>query len=220
MPLEGCGSAMAGANDAELQAGQRIGAFEVTMQLSKRRTESSGKVFRGQQTARSSKVDLKVSDYSVDCEVTQVRCRGAEDPEHGRFLLRELQLLSLCREHANIVSLEDVFVMPGPAEFRSICIVTTALATDLRAVICSQAGILQDHMQWFAYGILNGLRYIHAANMVHGNLSPASVMIGRNDEVQLCDFGRPRAHEHVRRWWMEQEERCVAFCMLSQRRYA
>jgi serine/threonine protein kinase len=41
-------------------------------------------------------------------------------------------------------------------------------------------------------GVAKGLRYLHASNIVHGDLKGTNILVGDDCEPLLCDFGRSR----------------------------
>ena len=42
--------------------------------------------------------------------------------------------------------------------------------TDLHQIIQSQQQLSQEHIQYFVYQILRGLKHIHSANVIHRDL--------------------------------------------------
>ena len=47
-------------------------------------------------------------------------------------------------------------------------------------------------------GILEGLSYLHGRDIVHGDLSPRNIMVGKNGEVKILDFGVSRILQDAR----------------------
>ena len=46
--------------------------------------------------------------------------------------------------------------------------------------------------QLFLYQILRGLKYIHSANVVHRDLKPSNILVNKNCDLKICDFGLGR----------------------------
>lgn len=44
------------------------------------------------------------------------------------------------------------------------------METDLHRIIYSKQALTIDHIQYFIYQILRGLKYIHSANVLHRDL--------------------------------------------------
>ena len=49
-----------------------------------------------------------------------------------------------------------------------------------------------DHIQYFLYQILRGLKYIHSANVLHRDLKPSNLLLNANCDLKICDFGLAR----------------------------
>ena len=65
--------------------------------------------------------------------------------------------------------------------------------TDLHRVIISKQKLCIEHTQYFMYQILRALKYLHSAGVVHRDLKPANVLVNKDCELKICDFGLARA---------------------------
>uniref|UniRef100_A0A8C0PP60 mitogen-activated protein kinase n=1 Tax=Canis lupus familiaris TaxID=9615 RepID=A0A8C0PP60_CANLF len=86
--------------------------------------------------------------------------------------LREIQIL-LCFCHENVI---DVYIVQDLME------------TDLYKLRKSQQ-LSNDHVCYFLYQILRGLKYIHSANVLHQDLKPSNLLINTTCDLKICDFG-------------------------------
>lgn len=111
-------------------------------------------------------------------------------PIDGKRCLREIKLLQLLK-HDYIVGLLDILPPPAP-NFHEVYIVTEPMDADLHTVISSDQPLSDDHIQFFLYQILCALLYMHSANVVHRDLKPLNVLVNKNCDVKLCDFGLAR----------------------------
>ena len=58
-----------------------------------------------------------------------------------------------------------------------------------------------DHVCYFLYQILRGLKYIHSANVLHRDLKPSNLLLNTTCDLKICDFGLARVadpdHDHT-----------------------
>jgi len=47
----------------------------------------------------------------------------------------------------------------------------------------------EEHFQFFLYQILRGLKYVHAAGIIHRDIRPRTLLVNANCDLKLCDFG-------------------------------
>jgi|Transcript_78805 serine/threonine protein kinase len=132
----------------------------------------------------------------------------------GKRILREVKLLRSFR-HDNIICILDMYPPESP-DFDDIYIVTDLMETDLHRVIYSKQLLNDEHHQYFSYQILRGLLYLHSANVVHRDLKPSNILVNKNCDLKICDFGLARGfgnHEDdptltdyvVTRWYRAPE---------------
>lgn len=122
--------------------------------------------------------------------------------EHQTFCqrtLREIKILTRFR-HENIINIQDIIRTASVNEMRDIYLVEEKLDADLHRVIRSQT-LSGDHVCYFTYQILRGLKYIHSANVIHRDLKPSNVLVNVSCELKICDFGLARVadpdHDHT-----------------------
>merc|ERR1719264_285225 len=108
----------------------------------------------------------------------------------GKRILREVKLLRSFK-HDNIISILDLYP-PDHPDFDDIYIITDLMETDLHKVIYSKQVLNDEHHQYFSYQILRGLLYLHSANVVHRDLKPSNILVNKNCDVKICDFGLAR----------------------------
>lgn len=136
--------------------------------------------------------------------------------------LRELTLLRHF-SHENITGLIDVDISPNHDE---IYIFMEPMEADLHQIIKSGQTLTVEHVQYFVYQILRGLKYIHSASVVHRDLKPGNLLVNADCELKICDFGLSRGFnarndetatmmtEYVATRWYRAPE-----IMLAYRRY-
>lgn len=115
------------------------------------------------------------------------------DEIDAKRILREIKLLKHFK-HENIVDIVDM--MPPVAryleDFHDVYIVTDLMETDLHRIIYSKQKLSIDHVQYFIYQVLRGLKYIHSADVIHRDLKPSNLLVNSNCDLKICDFGLAR----------------------------
>jgi serine/threonine protein kinase len=144
--------------------------------------------------------------------------KAFEDVVDAKRILREIKLLRHF-QHENIVGLVDLIPSPIGTDFEDLYIVLGFMETDLHKIIYSKNALSDDHIQYFTYQMLKGLKYIHSANVLHRDLKPSNLLLNGNCDLQICDFGLARGIKHkdvdyelteyvVTRWYRAPEVMC------------
>jgi tRNA A-37 threonylcarbamoyl transferase component Bud32 len=105
--------------------------------------------------------------------------------------LREVKLLRHFK-HANIVEIIDIMKPESFNKFDDVYIVNELMNTDLHQIIYSSQPLTDEHVQYFIYQILRGLKYIHSAHVLHRDLKPSNLLLNANCDLKICDFGLAR----------------------------
>jgi mitogen-activated protein kinase 1/3 len=69
------------------------------------------------------------------------------------------------------------------------------MQTDLHRVIYSRQDLSDDHVQYFIYQLLRGLKFLHSASILHRDIKPSNLLINANCDLKICDFGLARGVE-------------------------
>jgi len=115
--------------------------------------------------------------------------------EHKIFTkrtLRELKILRLLR-HENVVTINTLLLPRSRQDFDDIYVAMPLMETDLASIIKSPQSLTDEHIQFFIYQILRGLKYVHSAGIVHRDLKPRNLLVNSNCDLKICDFGLSRA---------------------------
>ena len=62
-----------------------------------------------------------------------------------------------------------------------------AMEMDLRQVI-KKARLEETHCVCIFYQLLRGLKYVHSAKVIHGNLKPANILVHSDLDLVISDF--------------------------------
>nr|XP_003223934.1 PREDICTED: mitogen-activated protein kinase 7 [Anolis carolinensis] len=111
---------------------------------------------------------------------------------NAKRTLRELKILKHFK-HDNIIAIKDILKPTVPyAEFKSVYVVLDLMESDLHQIIHSSQPLTLEHVRYFLYQLLRGLKYIHSANVIHRDLKPSNLLINENCELKIGDFGMAR----------------------------
>eukprot|EP00768_Dysnectes_brevis_P007693 gnl/Dysnectes_brevis/658_a726_2867.p1 GENE.gnl/Dysnectes_brevis/658_a726_2867~~gnl/Dysnectes_brevis/658_a726_2867.p1 ORF type:complete len:378 (-),score=132.92 gnl/Dysnectes_brevis/658_a726_2867:110-1243(-) len=105
--------------------------------------------------------------------------------------LREISILKYF-SHENIIQLHDILAPEDPRSFNSLYIVTNLMQTDMHHIITSKQSLSIEHVQYFLYQLLRGLKYVHSAGVIHRDLKPSNLLLNSNCDLSICDFGLAR----------------------------
>ncbi|KAJ6581383.1 kinase-like domain-containing protein [Mycena capillaripes] len=109
--------------------------------------------------------------------------------------LREITLLRHFTGHANITGLIDA-TMISP-ESNEIYIFMEPMEADLHQIIKSGQTLTSEHVQYFVYQILRGMKFVHSASVIHRDLKPGNLLVNADCELKICDFGLSRGFENA-----------------------
>lgn len=141
-----------------------------------------------------------------------------------------------------IIDIRDILRVPSIEQMKDVYIVQCLMETDLYKLLKTQVNPLRsfkvqnfswfssvflqrlsnDHICYFLYQILRGLKYIHSANVLHRDLKPSNLLLNTTCDLkvsfilnptefictlssfylqQICDFGLARVadpeHDHT-----------------------
>ncbi|KAG5652624.1 hypothetical protein H0H81_004353 [Sphagnurus paluster] len=123
--------------------------------------------------------------------------------------LREITLLRHFANHENITGLIDVDAISP--DFNEIYIFMEPMEADLHQIIKSGQSLTNEHVQYFLYQILRGMKYVHSASVIHRDLKPGNLLpflypslriptffVGTPDEKVIKKIGSEKAQAYVR----------------------
>ena len=130
----------------------------------------------------------------------------------AKRIVREIRLLEFFK-HDNITYLLDVLKPEDKNNFEDIYLITDLMETDLHKVIYSNQDLSDDHIQYFMYQLLRGVQYIHSSGIIHRDLKHSNLLLNKNCDLKICDFGLARGFSEnselteyvVTRWYRAPE---------------
>jgi mitogen-activated protein kinase 1/3/mitogen-activated protein kinase 6 len=139
--------------------------------------------------------------YGVVCAVqddvtdTQVAVKKIESAfEHVTFAKRTVRELKILRalNHENVLRVEKIFLPSSREEFSDIYVFSELMETDLTSILKSTQPLSDEHIQFFLYQVLRGMKYVHSAGIIHRDLKPRNLLVNANCDLKICDFGLAR----------------------------
>lgn len=150
-------------------AGERLGPYEIVSSLG---AGGMGEVFRAFDTRLRRTVALKVL----------LREKMA-DSDHQRRFLREARAASALN-HPNIVTLYDI-ASDGSVDY----LVMEYVPGNLLERLIPPQGLPDAETLAYATQMASGVAAAHAAGIVHRDLKPLNIIITREGQVKILDFG-------------------------------
>jgi serine/threonine protein kinase len=119
--------------------------------------------------------------------------KAFEDTVDCKRLLREIKILQHFK-HDNVLGLLDILPpgKDGSKEWKDVYIVSELMDTDLHYIIHSKQQLTDEHFKYFLYQILRGVHAIHTAHVLHRDLKPGNLLVNKNCDLKICDFGLAR----------------------------
>ncbi|XP_050409210.1 mitogen-activated protein kinase 1 [Patella vulgata] len=144
---------------------------------------------------------MVVSAYDNDTK-TKVAIKKISPFEHQTYCqrtLREIKILTRFK-HENIIDIRDILRAKSVDRMKDVYIVQCLMETDMYKLLKTQQ-LSNDHVCYFLYQILRGLKYIHSANVLHRDLKPSNLLLNTTCDLKICDFGLARVadpdHDHT-----------------------
>merc|ERR1719189_997498 len=113
--------------------------------------------------------------------------------------LRELRILRHL-QHENLMEVKNIFIAGTKMNYHEIYVVSELMETDLGSTLKSSQDLSDDHVQFFLYQILRGMKYVHSAQVIHRDLKPRSLLVNSSCDLKICDFGLARMRFSDSEW--------------------
>lgn len=105
---------------------------------------------------------------------------------------REIKILKHFK-HDNVISIREILrPKDGKASLCDIYVVFDLMESDLHKIIYSSQELSDEHVCYFLYQLLRGLKYIHSANVIHRDLKPSNLLVNEDCQLRIGDFGMSR----------------------------
>lgn len=115
--------------------------------------------------------------------------------ENAKRIYREIRLLRQL-DHENVVKIVHVEMPPNPKTFTDLYIVFECMDLDLAKLGKDvKQSLTLEHVKWFLYQLVKGLKYVHSAGIIHRDIKPANILLSEACDLKICDFGLARGLE-------------------------
>ncbi|KAH1009564.1 mitogen-activated protein kinase 1-like [Dendroctonus ponderosae] len=142
---------------------------------------------------------VSANDVLTNTKVAIKKISPFEHQTYCQRTLREIKILTRFK-HENIIDIRDILRAVNIDQMRDVYIVQCLMETDLYKLLKTQR-LSNDHICYFLYQILRGLKYIHSANVLHRDLKPSNLLLNTTCDLKICDFGLARVadpeHDHT-----------------------
>lgn len=137
-------------------------------------------------------VVVSALDASTNQKVAIKKCVPFGHDVHTRRVWREIFILRNLEYHENIIDIKHLICVPNSLdEVKEIYVVQSLMDFDMFKLLNKQH-LTTDHICYFLYQILRGLKYIHSANILHRDLKPSNLLVNQNCDLKICDFSMSR----------------------------
>jgi len=115
--------------------------------------------------------------------------------------IREVKILKALN-HPNIVKLKEIVTSKEQNDSpKSVYLVFEYHEYDLTGILGTrEIRLTQDHIKSWSMQLLQGVHYMHVNKIMHRDLKSANILIGRNGELKIADWGLART-------WNEKMEK-------------
>ncbi|KAG6955509.1 hypothetical protein JG688_00011922 [Phytophthora aleatoria] len=120
----------------------------------------------------------------------------AGDEWDAKHTLREIRLMRYFGKHPNIASLQNLSTC---IEKDELYLMMDLVDTDLHRLIQSKTKLEEAHIAAIMYQLLCGAQTLHENGVLHRDLKPGNILVSKNCDVKITDFGLSRYIPHSAR---------------------
>jgi len=120
-------------------------------------------------------------------ELRAIKCMLFSNKMLNATDIREISLL-YCNKHPNIISLYNIYKNNNKLYliFEYCCLDLYKYISLLKVNSIKKNRI---RIKMIIFQLIESLRYIHSKRLIHRDLKPANILVDRNHNIKLCDFG-------------------------------
>ena len=106
--------------------------------------------------------------------------------------LKEADLIASF-DNSNIIRIHDVFEENGTAYY----VMEYLEGKSLKAIVDEQGALLEDIAVKYIRQVCNALKEVHENNLLHLDIKPANIMLGKKGNAVLIDFGISKHYDEA-----------------------
>lgn len=129
-------------------------------------------------------------------DVVALKRINTEQEENGFPItaIREVKILKALK-HPNIVLLKEIVTSKEKGEIpKNVFMVFEYLEYDLTGILeTPEIRFNQDHIKSWSQQLLSGVHYMHTNKIIHRDLKASNLLINRNGELKIADWGLARS---------------------------
>ncbi|RLN45800.1 hypothetical protein BBJ29_008204 [Phytophthora kernoviae] len=126
----------------------------------------------------------------------------AGDEWDATHTLREIRLMRCLGAHENIIALKDLSMCQEKDE---LYMMMELADTDLHRLIQSSCPLTEGHIRVIMYQVLSGVKAMHDNGVLHRDLKPGNLLLNKDCELKITDFGLARMMPKKAQVGLEQE---------------
>ena len=162
--------------------------------------------------------------YAAQCiedggDVAIKKVTASDNPMLMTRLMREIALLTSIN-HDSVIRIHDIVTEGTGSGLKNIFLVTERMDTDLNKILYSGQMLTLDQIKYLMYQVCRALKYLHSAGILHRDLKPSNILVNKNCDLSLTDFGLSRStdEEDMTEYVVTRNYRPPEL-LLSSRRY-
>lgn len=161
----------------------RFGDYEVEETLARRDAASE---FLGRNTLLRGDVKVRLRVFSYDPYLSP-DVQG----QRQECIRRESEVLQHIGRHPSLIALQAFFTDPNDPNL-FVEVTDWSEAGTLRELLSAQAPLSLERKLELAQGIAAGLQVAHEAGVIHRDVRPENILIGRDEQPRLMNFDHAR----------------------------
>eukprot|EP00043_Microstomoeca_roanoka_P006873 m.66704 g.66704 ORF g.66704 m.66704 type:complete len:805 (-) comp13603_c0_seq1:302-2716(-) len=125
--------------------------------------------------------------HTLDIVAMKFITKSGRSAKELRLLQDEMQILKRL-DHPHIIRMVESFETAN-----EVVVVTEFADGELFQVLEDDRVLLLEEVRSVAQQLVSALRYLHSHRIMHRDMKPQNILVGKSGRVMLCDFGFARA---------------------------